>query len=62
MEVTRNQIRATEENLEKKYFGMACELIIKEKNQNLESKILELREGLVALINQKTGELAKSQN
>ena len=41
---------------------MACELIIKEKNLNIESKILELQEGLVAMINQKTGELAKSQN
>ena len=37
-------------------------MFIKETNRNLERKILELQERFVAMINQKTGELTKSQN
>ena len=51
-----------EENLEKKILGTASGLIIKETNRNLESKIMELQEQLMVMVNQKTGELAKSQN
>ena len=37
-------------------------LEVKQTNQSIEGKILELQERLVAMINQKTGELAKSQD